>query len=418
MNIILPQNKCANVDGTNFEGSSHFNIIGMYYLSHKPSNNVCVIWGAPYSVDESKSISTNHKHTASCVKLPSRMNKIPSQQTSVSLRWIEGKKDSYISVPKPEKQFWGNFLHCTDKRFVALPFGFTCKNFGHANYLLFDKTKKTLERFESFGKVDSECISDETIDSKIKELFKKNLQGTEYADFTYKKPLVFLPEDNVQTIQENERRWKKKSKNNPVGFCSVWSLWYIDLRTLNPDIEPQLLIKEAIKEIRNVEGETGSFTDFIRRYSLLFVHYMEQLERLYDGDGGIASSFPSVADGGKKKSKRLSPKKKKNNKSKKRQRSRIFLPRKVKSRKNYKNDGTTFFETHQFYKDNDTEMELTNKNNDISFNYKSPTYKLHMSGNNNTTKITHEEGYATTSEKKRINSFLPRKVVQNLLQDL
>lgn len=313
MNIIIPQNKCQNVDGTSFEGSSYFNILCMYYLSHKPSNNVCVIWGAPYSADESKSVSQHHIHTDSCVKLPYHYNRIPSEQTSVSLRWIEGSNgnESYISVPKPEKQFWNNFLHCTDKRFVALPFGFTCKNFGHANYLLFDKTKKTLERFESFGKVDTECISDELIDKKIPELFKENLKDTEYANFTYIKPLVFLPEENVQTIQEDEMRWKKRSKkNNPVGFCSVWSVWYIDLRTMNPDIEPRTLVREAIKEIRNIEGENGSFTDFIRRYSLLFVDYMKQVKRLYDGGGGDMSiPLPSMITDGWRKSRRHRKKK-------------------------------------------------------------------------------------------------------------
>ena len=298
----LPQNDVPNVDGTKFEGSSYFNIIGMHYLSHKESNNVCVIWGEPYKSDHHKTTSPEHIHDESCVKLPMNINSIPSQQTSVSLRWIEGKdgRESYISVPEPAKKFWDNFLNCTDKRFVALPFGFNCNDFGHANYLLFDKKNKTLERFESFGKVDSDCISDGEIDAKIKKLFEDNLKGTEYADFTYMKPLEILPEDNVQTIQEEEKRWKNRSKKNPVGFCSVWSLWYIDLRTSNPDIEPKKLIKEAIKEIRAVEGKKGSFTDFIRRYSLLFVDEMEKIEELYDGnqkslDGG------NVMDGRKKK---------------------------------------------------------------------------------------------------------------------
>jgi hypothetical protein len=315
--INLPQNDVPNVDGTKFEGSSYFNIIGMHYLSHKPSNNVCVIWGEPYQSDHHKTTSPQHKHDESCVKLPKKINNIPSQQTSVSLRWIEGKngKDSYISVPKPEKKFWDNFLNCTNKRFIALPFGFNCNDFGHANYLLFDKKKKTLERFESFGKVDSECISDEEIDSKLKKLFEQNLQNTEYANFTYMKPLEILPEDNVQTIQEEEKRWKNRSKKNPVGFCSVWSLWYIDLRTSNPDVEPKKLIKEAIKEIRTREGKSGSFTDFIRRYSLLFVEEMEKIEDLYDGnqksseDGSCGCNNNIIIDGKKKRRSRSRRKK-------------------------------------------------------------------------------------------------------------
>jgi hypothetical protein len=306
--IIIPQNDVRNVDGTNFEGSSYFNIIGMHYLSHKPSNNVCVIWGQPYHVDHQKTTSPKHKHDESCVKLPMSIKSIPSQQTSVSLRWIEGKngRESYISVPKPEKKFWDNFLNCTDKRFVALPFGFNCNNFGHANYLLFDKKNRTLERFESFGKVDSDCIANQTVDAKLKQLFIDNLQNTEYADFTYLKPLEILPEDNVQTIQEEEERWKSRSKKNPVGFCSVWSLWYIDLRTSNPDIEPHVLIKEAIKEIRNIEGPNGTFTDFIRRYSLLFVEEMRKIENLYDGNQNSWDGGGNIVMDGRNKRKKKS----------------------------------------------------------------------------------------------------------------
>jgi hypothetical protein len=317
--IILPQNNVANVDGTNFEGSSYFNIIGMHYLSHKPSNNVCVIWGEPYHIDHNKTTSPNHVHDESCVKLPMNINSIPSQQTSVSLRWIEGEngEESYISVPKPEKKFWDNFLNCKDKRFVALPFGFNCNSFGHANYLLFDKKKKTLERFESFGKVDSDCIADKKIDSKIKKLFEDNLKNTEYSNFTYMKPLQIFPEDNVQTIQEDETRWKERSQNNPVGFCSVWSLWYIDLRTSNPDVEPKKLIKDAIKEIRKIEDKQGgSFTDFIRRYSLLFVKEEENIKNLYDGYQ--RSSNSNVMDGRKKRRSLKRKPKSKVKKSKKR----------------------------------------------------------------------------------------------------
>lgn len=329
--ITLPQNDVPNVDGTKFEGSSYFNIIGMHYLSHKPSKNVCVIWGEPYQSDHHKSTDPNHKHDESCVKLPRKINSIPSQQTSVSLRWIEGSNgtDSYISVPEPKKKFWDNFLNCTDKRFVALPFGFNCNDFGHANYLLFDKKKKTLERFESFGKVDSECISDGEIDSKLKKLFEDNLRNTEYANFTYLKPLEILPEDNVQTIQEEEKRWKNRSKKNPVGFCSVWSLWYIDLRASNPDIEPKKLIKEAIKEIRKVEGEKGSFTDFIRRYSLLFVEEMEKIENLYDGNqkSSDGSCGCNIIMDGKKKKKKSRSRSRRRKRSDGRQQSNMRSPR-------------------------------------------------------------------------------------------
>jgi len=282
--IILPQNEVDDVEETDFEGSSVYNIIGMYYLSHKEPKNVCVIYGEPYRKDNGRTIKKEHKHDSSCVLLPPKVSLIPEEQTSVSLRWLE--KEKRISVPEPAEKFWANFSQCDSKRFVALPFGFTCNSYGHANYLLFDKQKKTLERFESFGKVTSRCLNNKLVNSKIVELFKTNLRGTEYENFEYIEPLEFLPEENVQTIQENETDWKKRAEKNPVGFCSVWSLWYIDLRTLNPDVEPHLLVQTAIKKIRTLEKQRGgSFTDFIRRYSLIFVNLLNQWKK-DDGDGG------------------------------------------------------------------------------------------------------------------------------------
>jgi hypothetical protein len=77
-------------------------------------------------------------------------------------------------------------------------------------------------------------------------------------------------------------------KKNPVGFCSVWSLWYIELRISNPDKDPDDLIDEAITAIRQVEEERerqghgkGSFTDFIRRYSLKIVRLHSHITEVY-----------------------------------------------------------------------------------------------------------------------------------------
>lgn len=327
MNIIIPQTGGPNYETTEFEGTSIYNVVGMYYLSHLKQNNICVISGEPYAPDEGLTIENGHVHDKSCVKLPTdTIYNIPGQQTSVSLRWIE-KNDS-ISVPEPHAKFWGHFGNCSGKRFVALPFGFNCIKYGHANYLLFDKKLKTLERFESFGKVKGACIGNVDIDKKIEELFKINFEKylPEMKDFTYYGPMSFLPSNNVQTIQEQEDRWKKRSEDrNPVGFCSVWSLWYIELRTLNPDVERNKLMSLAIKGIQDIENQReqqgfgkGSYTDFIRRYSKRFVELQQSIVDTYSNnndDGGCgctANPFPypdgertyKKSPSGKKKSKK------------------------------------------------------------------------------------------------------------------
>lgn len=278
MKIIIPDGK-RMVSKTSFQGSSFFNVIVMYYLSHKHDNS-CVILNEPYETKPEFNIhwdksSPKHKHTQSCVLLPKKLSDIPSTQRMVSLRWVETDKGGYISVPKPENEFWSRFNRCTNKRFVVLPFGYDCVDSGHANYLLYDKLTCSLERFESFGKVnDSKCLNPPNLDRKIKMLFQKNL-GKEYVK-KYYKPLDYAPSRNFQAIQEAE---KEMNADDPVGFCAVWSAWYIDLRLSNPDIERRELVKGALTLLRN---QSLSFTKFIRNYSAWIVDISEEIKKLYD----------------------------------------------------------------------------------------------------------------------------------------
>ena len=300
--FILPQNDCANVDTCKFEGSSFYNIVGMYYLSHKLPN-LCVVTGKPYEFDSTIKTNESHNHDASCVKLPSNLNEIPPSQIGVSLRWIE--KDQRISVPEPQEEFWKYFLGCGKKDFASVTFGFTCKSFGHANNLLMDFKSNTLERFESFGIVKDHCLADKGIDKKIEDLFRTNLRryAPKYANFTYLKPKDIFPKNNIQTLQENEDRWKERDvNNNPVGFCSVWSIWYIELRVSNPKIKPKKLIELAIDAIMETEERrgNGSITDFIRRYSLLIIEEKNKIQQAYENDGSFGELFPDMFDGRRK----------------------------------------------------------------------------------------------------------------------
>lgn len=278
-NIIIPKGE-KHVDSTKFQGNAYYNTIGMYYLSHK-HDDICVIFNEPYEKDITITAhwldEGDHEHNDACVLLPKSLNMIPLNQTDVSLRWIQTNNGGYISVPKPEYKFWQNFNKCSNKRFVVTPFGYNCLDSGHANYLLYDKQHKSLERFEAYGEVDTSCLNNPEIDKSIEAIFKKNL-GNDFI-LKYKKPLDFLPKNNLQTLQENENEMKK---DDPVGFCSVWSLWYIDLRLLNPSIPSKKLIELASSSLKKMKKENGiSLTQFIRNYSNWIVEVSLEIESLY-----------------------------------------------------------------------------------------------------------------------------------------
>ena len=297
--LILPHNP-NHIDKTKFVGSSYFNVVAMYYISHK-HDDVCVILREPYEPDNGKIIYVSddeHEHDDTCVLLPKRFHDIPDRQRDVSLRFVEKKnsKESFISVPKPETEFWNDFKKCNNKRFIVLPFGFDCIDSGHANWLLYDKKTKSLERFESYGRItgDRTCLNPPNLDKKIEKLFKDNL-GKDFIKHYYK-PLTYSPENSLQTIQENENE-----DLEIVGFCSVWSCFWIDLRLSNPDIDRENLLKMTIDELKEIKKKKNiSFTQFIRNYSGLIVNVSDEIKKMYNKTDGKKST---ILDGKKKKKK-------------------------------------------------------------------------------------------------------------------
>lgn len=272
--FILPKNK-KHIQKTSFVGSAYYNVIAMYFLSHK-HDSACVIFLETYPTDNGKNFHADHTHDNSCVLLPKKIEHIPNNQRDVSLRLVE--KDNgewFISVPKPNKKFWEKFNKCTNKRFIVLPFGFDCIDSGHANWLLYDRKTKSLERFESYGKInDKKCLNPAYLDEKIEKLFKENL-GNDFIH-TYYPPLSYSPARNIQTLQEDE-----DEDLEVVGFCSVWSCFWIDLRLSNPNLDRKEVLKKAIKELKNIKKDSGiSLTQFIRNYSGLIVDVSNEIKKM------------------------------------------------------------------------------------------------------------------------------------------
>ena len=349
--IIIPDG--IHTEKTKFVGSPHFNVIGMYYLSHK-YDNICTILSEPYKTDLEKSPhwfidkdkSHKHKHKTGCVLLPKKITDIPDDQREVSLRWVEtkGKEGGFISVPKPTKKFWKNFAACSQKRFIVLPFGFTCKDSGHANYLLYDRQNFSMERYETYGRMSGKCTNPRDLDNKIKQLFQDNL-GEDFIK-KYYEPLSYLPERNIQTIQEAEGEKLELS-----GFCGAYSILWIELRLLNPDIERDELAELFIEEMKRHKRSTGiSHTQFIRNYSGMIANVSEEIKNLYKQHENIDENKIMIYDGIKKVKKKSHSRKKRTHKKshsrkkrthkkshsrKKRTHKKSHSRKKTRSRKNY-----------------------------------------------------------------------------------
>jgi len=201
------------------------------------------------------------KHPNACVVIPRKQLKTRKDfedHEELSLRWneitetITVPKDffKYFDKCKPECEMKDNNKACKGvTRFIVFPFGFTCKSGGHANYYLYDRIYKSLERFEPNGKLVDSCISTK-VDYDIPKLLNSHYR--EPFVKTYLKPLEFLPEHSFQQIQEKE----PLHKGSTNGYCAAWSLWYIDMRLSNPQIPPKTLVNMAISELNKNEGTT------------------------------------------------------------------------------------------------------------------------------------------------------------------
>jgi hypothetical protein len=221
-----------NIKKTNFRGSPEFNMHVMKYLQKK--------------------------YPDYCVIIPI-IKKKHFEHEDVSLRWTQTEgKHGYFSIPK---NYWELFKKCEHKRFILFPFGFTClENGGHANYLIYDRINKSLERFEPYGKTKRECTNPYNIDKKIEKLFKKYL-GNDFIK-EYHAPLDFLGNKYIQSYQEDEG---EDSNGDPEGgFCAAWVSWYIELRMSNPNKDRKRVVKIALEQLKN---GNKSLTEYIRGYS-------------------------------------------------------------------------------------------------------------------------------------------------------
>ena len=161
------------------------------------------------------------------------------------------------------------------KRFTAIPLiiRWSCtSNFsGHANILLIDLVKQTIERFEPYGKIHTFDDSEDSVLKTFDIAFSKMIANTGY---TYYKTNRFSPRKGPQYIEEEKvfdvnSDISSEKPGDPEGFCGAWSLWYADLRISNPTVPRKKLLVKAIKMLKYKNKE--SLRGFIRNYATFVV---------------------------------------------------------------------------------------------------------------------------------------------------
>ena len=131
---------------------------------------------------------------------------------------------------------------CKTKRFIYIYFFIYWEKAltSHANMILIDTVNKTIERYEPHGhslKFDKKKTILEGVDNKFNT---KLLNYIGLKNYTYISPIEISPKLGVQLKSDAYD-----------GMCLTYSIMYLQLRIMNPDVDQKEIIKYLLKKSRN-----------------------------------------------------------------------------------------------------------------------------------------------------------------------
>lgn len=238
-----------------FTGSLIDVLIGLIFLTKKYNNIVCSII----------SNEINKNDICNKYKLNNLItNTVKCELINFEIRWTNDML--YFGT-----NFNANFKKCiaSKKKFIIIPLGIEMKEGSHANYLIYSSDKKELERFETYGGVNSlfgTYYNSNLLDEKLEMKFHDIDENIKYI-----KPQDFLPKISLQLLDITE---KTKKKIGDPGFCALWSIWYADNRIKYSEIPREKLINIMIKEIK---ANNISFKNMIRNYSVNITEIRDEI---------------------------------------------------------------------------------------------------------------------------------------------
>lgn len=198
-------------------------------------------------------------------------NSIRNEYNNFEIIWINNNLFLPTNFENSMVYFHTINANKINHRFFIIPIGIEMENnSGHGNYLFYDIKTNIAERFEPHGSRTSIAASyngdllDELLTKELKK-YNKNL--------IYLKPVDFLPKIGFQILDLYESS-KSKKIGDPLGFCALWSIWYIELKVKHADIPSKILVKNALEEFTNKQI---SLRDTIRNYSINITNIRDEI---------------------------------------------------------------------------------------------------------------------------------------------
>ena len=141
---------------------------------------------------------------------------------------------------------------------------------GHSNVLIYRRRTNVIEHFEPHGGLFKQSEKEqENIERKVDffirifnaELKKDNIHAVTYVAATNVCPYL----QGLQTIENNSLL--KKSKGEPGGYCSIWSMFFAELCLKNPDKSSEEILEDIYNYLTTKENANNYLKKVIRGYS-------------------------------------------------------------------------------------------------------------------------------------------------------
>lgn len=249
LNIALKQVKFYHNDDYDKRWNELFNKLDKYYRNN---NNINF---ENYTFSNSSIFSSNFKDMKIFFIYLSEKYKnlyIP-QMNSI----IYYKNENEYEIPKYLNNYINQIRIDKKYNFIVIFLSLTYDTSLHANLLIYDLSKMTIERFEPYGNSSSDYNYHVIMDQILEEELTWN------TGFKYITPGEYMPNNGFQNISdENNKLYEKPGDIG--GFCLAWCLWYLETKLKNEHINSNDLI---IKLIDKINSSGLLFIEYIRNYS-------------------------------------------------------------------------------------------------------------------------------------------------------
>ncbi len=126
----------------------------------------------------------------------------------------------------------------------------------HAGVIFYNFETNIIERFDPYGNTTQ-------IDGKLDSILGEKLTEGLGSGWKYCSPSCYLPVSGFQTLSDENNILNQKL-GDFGGYCLAWSIWYVEHKLNNMNIEPKDLVRKTINRMMKMNIKP---MEYIRNYA-------------------------------------------------------------------------------------------------------------------------------------------------------